>query len=631
LFAFTTPRGVLALNYSTNGGEYAISGNLPGDQVHPQVALGANGGYLVWEDNTIDGDGLGISAIQLGRSLSGSLSPFRVNSIGAADQEKPQVSLLQEGGAVFVWQGGPLGHQHIFARFLSANNTWLNSDVQVNSFNQSFQANPGVATLANGNVVVVWSSYNQQSSNSMHDIYGQLFSPAGDKIGSEFSVNQFTTYNQRTPAVAALSGGGFVVTWVSEQQRVVATNPGTSVPVAQIVPPSVDIYGRLYTADAQPSASEFVLNTNLNTCANPAVVGGADGGFVATWGQMDTEVAAYSWDVLSRTFSSTGVGGPTRVVNTRREGDQFGAKVSTFGSDYLVVWTGLAQDGSQEGVFGQFLSADGSPSGNEFQVNTTWLGKQMHPAVAADGNGQFLVTWTSFGVGINSFDLYAQRYASVGQPLLAMAAPFVHVPFVLNNGVYQPQLLVSWPIQAGLSVDHYELYLDGASTPVASTATNIWVLGGLTTSSTHSVQVAYVTSDGRRSPLSAAASATTWSGFTWGGIPFEWMTSYYGSDTSLWPRASTDLAANGPTLLDVFLSGGNPLVPNSWLRTQLAASPQGFFLSWNPQPGLLYQVQASADLSSWTNLGGPRFAAGSQDSINVGQNQAGYYRVLRLR
>ena len=35
---------------------------------------------------------------------------------------------------------------------------------------------------------------------------------------------------------------------------------------------------------------------------------------------------------------------------------------------------------------------------------------------------------------------------------------------------------------------------------------------GLTTGSTHWFQVAYATTDGRQSPLSAAASKTTWSG-----------------------------------------------------------------------------------------------------------------------
>ena len=43
----------------------------------------------------------------------------------------------------------------------------------------------------------------------MRDIYGQMFSPDGQKIGSEFLINQFTTYNQRTPAIASLGSGGF--------------------------------------------------------------------------------------------------------------------------------------------------------------------------------------------------------------------------------------------------------------------------------------------------------------------------------------------------------------------------------------------------------------------------------------
>ena len=98
------------------------------------MALSVSGGYLVWQDNITDGDGLGISALRLDSSFSGALSPFRVNSIGAGDQENPQVSLLNGGGAVFVWQGGQQGFQHIYARFLSAGNLWLGGDMQVNTF-----------------------------------------------------------------------------------------------------------------------------------------------------------------------------------------------------------------------------------------------------------------------------------------------------------------------------------------------------------------------------------------------------------------------------------------------------------------------------------------------------------------
>src|SRR5439155_876853 len=106
----------------------------------------------------------------------------RVNAIGAGDQEHPQLAPLKGGGAVFVWQGGRLGYQHVYARFLSATNTWLSTnDLLVNSFTNNFQITPAIAVLTNGNVVIVWASYNQAASNSMQDVYAQLLSSSGQK------------------------------------------------------------------------------------------------------------------------------------------------------------------------------------------------------------------------------------------------------------------------------------------------------------------------------------------------------------------------------------------------------------------------------------------------------------------
>ena len=249
-------------NYAPQGGEYNIAGPLPGDQVHSQLSLKTSGGFLVWEDNFTDGDGLGISALRLDSSFSPVLSSFRVNQIGAGDQERPRVSVLNGGGAAFVWQGGRQGFQNIYARFLSASNTWITSDVLVNSFTNRSKLNPALATLANSNVVVIWASYNQVSTNSLQDVYGQVLTPAGQKVGGEFLVNQFTAYNQRTPAIAALVGGGFVVAWVSEQQRFTD---------AQNTQPSVDVYLRLFDANASPVSSEILANTTTNICANPTV------------------------------------------------------------------------------------------------------------------------------------------------------------------------------------------------------------------------------------------------------------------------------------------------------------------------------------------------------------------------
>ena len=75
--AVAAPSIVLAqTNYLPNGVEYPISGSLPGDQAFPQLGLNASGGYLVWEDNITDGDGLGISALRLDGSFSGSPGPL---------------------------------------------------------------------------------------------------------------------------------------------------------------------------------------------------------------------------------------------------------------------------------------------------------------------------------------------------------------------------------------------------------------------------------------------------------------------------------------------------------------------------------------------------------------------------
>ncbi len=226
-----------------------------------------------------------------------------------------------------------------------------------------------------------------------------------------------------------------------------------------------------------------------------------------------------SWDVFARPFSSTGAGGTTRRVNTFTFGDQYAPRISASGTDFLVVWTSMGQDGSREGVYGQFLHGDGSAWGAEMRVNTTVINAQIQPCVASDGAGRFLVAWSRYTGGPNSFDLYAQRYAPVLPPLPAMNAPLVYVPFVVSNNVYQPLIEVFWTAETGLPVDHYEVYVDGAGTATASVTTNVWVMTATNPAAPTRSRCSCATTDGRRSPLSPATSATTWSGLSYYGIP----------------------------------------------------------------------------------------------------------------
>jgi hypothetical protein len=127
-------------------------------------------------------------------------------------------------------------------------------------------------------------------------------------------------------------------------------------------------------------------------------------------------------------------------------------------------------------------------------------------------------------------------------------------------------------------------------------------------------------------------------------VPYEWMQQYFGNDTSAWPAVTADTDGDGMNNWQEFLAGTIPTNSASVLNVQISnattqttqarhdnLTQQGLYLNWNTQPGLTYQVQVTTNFTSWSNLGSPRLATQSSDSIYVGSGAAGYYRVLLLR
>ena len=546
--------------FSPQGGEYPL-GALPGDQVFPNVSIKASGGYIVWEDNTIDGNGRGIGALRLDANFSPLYGAFRINQRTAGNQDKPQVAMLNNGGAAFVWQGGGQKFVNIYARFLNAAGTFTGTnDIRVNTATNTSQVTPALTVMSNGNVFVVWSSWNYSTTNLMQDIRAQILTTNGTLVGTNFYVTGTNAgaptelYNQRSPAVATLANGNLLVAWASENQGV----PGT-----QYIQGTnwVHIYARLYNPAGAPLGPEFRVNSEIYTlCANPAVSGTSDGGFTVVWSQRPTVHTPDGWDVYGRTFASGGSAtGEALRLNSTTSGDQYGPRISRVGSSQLVVWTSLGQDGSWEGVFGQLL-ASGVLAGAEFQVNTTTISRQMHPAIASDGVGRFLVTWSSF-VRDTSFDLYAQRFAS-GQPLPQPAAPFV-------SAVSQYSLSVAWPGLTGFPLDFYEVYQDGSTIATATTTNNMWVASGLSPGTTHWFQLAFVLAGGQRSPLSLPTTNKTWGLDLIGkfgtpdGLPDDWQMLYFGTKTADWDGPNVDSDGDGVSDWEEYQLGLDPLNPTS--------------------------------------------------------------------
>ena len=90
------------------------------------------------------------------------------------------------------------------------------TEFRVDAFQASFQTVPAAAVLEDGSIVIVWEAHGPDGDAS--GIYGRRYDAGGAPLGNEFLVNAFTSGWQNSPSIAALHGGGFVVTWASYNQ-----------------------------------------------------------------------------------------------------------------------------------------------------------------------------------------------------------------------------------------------------------------------------------------------------------------------------------------------------------------------------------------------------------------------------
>jgi len=396
-------------NYLTPvGSEFSILGAQSGDQVHPDLILTPNGGMVTWEDNAVDKNGSGIGMRRfVGTTFATVPTTIHVNAIVLQDQVNPKSALLATNGlTLFVWQSTATGNSDVYARLIKTNNLGQTSDLRANTYIKDAQSAPVVVALHDGSAVIVWQSAWQDGCPS--GIFARKMGANGLMTPlHEFQVNQYSDASaltrgerggRRSPAVALLANGNFIVTWVSEQQNYNILD-------------SVDIYGRIFAPNLTPVTDEFLMSAGaMNLCANPAVVGLGDGGFMAAWSERDLIVKTNGWDVKGRAFNSDGTpSSDSFIINGFRFGDQYHPALAACPTGVMAVWTSLGQDGNREGVFGRFVLNGSQPSGDEFLVNTTRVSQQIQPTVAWNGVDRFLVVWTSF-IARFGFDLYGQVY-----------------------------------------------------------------------------------------------------------------------------------------------------------------------------------------------------------------------------
>ncbi|MCP5109909.1 MAG: hypothetical protein GY953_03645 [bacterium] len=229
--------------------------------------------------------------------------------------------------------------------------------------------------------------------------------------GREFQVNTYTTEDQFSPEVAMDVGGSFVVVWTADYYG----SGGSDTT-------SFSVQGRRFASDGAPFGADFQVNSFITGGQrDPAVAADAGGAFVVVWtsaGSSGTDTVGDS--VQGQRYSADGTpqGGEFQV-NTYTNGSQwYPAVAAEADGDFVVVWQGYEPGG--DGIFGQRFDSGGAPRGGEFQVFNNTGGPRFDAAVAVAADGEFVVVWTSrttAGGDIYGYSIQARRYASDGMPL----------------------------------------------------------------------------------------------------------------------------------------------------------------------------------------------------------------------
>ena len=103
----------------------------------------------------------------------------------------------------------------VFAQRFSALGAKVGGEIQVNTSFVDDQAQPAIAVLDSGGFVIAWQGYQPGEGDG---IYFQRFNTNGGRLGGEVRANLTLQDQQVSPSIAALSGGGFVLSWQSYAQ-----------------------------------------------------------------------------------------------------------------------------------------------------------------------------------------------------------------------------------------------------------------------------------------------------------------------------------------------------------------------------------------------------------------------------
>jgi S-layer homology domain len=325
------------------GGEFRVNSSTTGPQWAPNVAVGSRGDFVVvWHSSHLLPTGI------VGQRYDASGNPLGIEFLVSSSTTYlglfPRIGRASDGSFVVNWTREPVDPDNrnpdVVARRFDAWGNPIGGEFVVNTYTTGRQDWSEIAVEANGNFVVVWPDGNGRDGSG-GAVFGQRFDASGNRLGTEFQVNTYTTGAQFRTSVSVSPAGGFVVTWTSSYG-----DGSTSA-----------VFARRFDPSGNPAGNEFVVNTY--TTGSQAgfltqVAHDGLGNFVVVWEdccERDGSGAA----VFGQRFDASGMRrGAEFQVNTYTTASQREASVASDAvGNFTVFWRSFGQDGSLSGIYAQ--------------------------------------------------------------------------------------------------------------------------------------------------------------------------------------------------------------------------------------------------------------------------------------
>jgi VCBS repeat-containing protein len=383
-------------NRYSGGSELLANSATLNNQQAPAITTLANGNYVVsWADGSAQGgdtSGYGIKAQVFDASGAKIGGEFLVNTQTLGSQSDTAVTALASGGFVVTWTdasatGPDASSSGIKAQLFSSSGAAIGSEFLVNTTTLNAQRIPTVAALSSGGFVITWADTSLQGGDaSVSSVKAQIFDASGAKVGGEFLVNTNTANAQDTAVVAGLTSGGFVISWHDSSATLGDSSKDS-------------VKAQIFDASGAKVGGEFLVNTEtLSNQQQETITGLGNGGFVIAWADGSNHGDPDNFGIKLQVFDASGakVGGEI-LANTTTQGPQIQPHVEALqGGGFIVSWgdySGAGPEAGTAGVKAQIFTDSGAKVGGEFIVNSQAQGTQSDPAIAHGADGGFAAVW----------------------------------------------------------------------------------------------------------------------------------------------------------------------------------------------------------------------------------------------